>query len=88
MERQKREYNSKYKGLPAEEIIRIQKERQRRWKEGLSEEKKKEYGERYKDRYKDKNAGRCEVCEKEYKNIYQHKRSKKHKEEEERRKKI
>ena len=78
---EKRKYRSKYAELPAEKIIEIRKEQQKRWKENLSEEKKQEI----KERMKEMNAKRvfrgvCEICGgREYASLYQHQQSKKHK---------
>ena len=63
-----------------EEILKIKREQMmeitKRRKEKMSEEerKKNEYNKSY------NYGGVCEICGKEYKNIYQHRNTKKHKE--------
>ena len=69
----------KYAGKSAEEILRMQREREKRSREKMTIEMK----EKIKEKYKDKNVGRCEICGKEYRNIYVHNNTKGHKKREE-----
>ena len=71
---------SKYSNKTAGELAEIKRERYREWKNRLSKEQREELEEKQKkggDR-----IGRCEICgeDKEYADLYQHKKSKKHKE--------
>lgn len=69
---------TKYSDMTIEEREERRLERQRRyhkeWMERQTEEKKEEIREKTNTITR----GRCEICEKEYGNIYQHKQTKKH----------
>lgn len=75
----------KYAGKSAEEILKIKREQMReitkRRKEKMSEEEREEERKKKNEYNKSYNyGGVCEICGKEYKNIYQHRNTKKHKE--------
>lgn len=72
-------YNTKYSGLPAEEIIRIMREKTREANKKRREEMTEEEKKKIRETYKDKNVGECEICGGAYRNIYQHRNTKKHK---------
>lgn len=69
-------HNSKYAGMTEDEIAKIRYIRRKEWYKNLTEEKR----EKYKNNNPEKSKGVCEICEKEYGNIYQHRNTKKHKE--------
>jgi len=77
-------YESKYSKLSAEEILEKKKEKQLEWKAKLSEDANERLRERQREANKINNkhrdmSGVCEKCGgREYKDIYQHKKSKKH----------
>jgi hypothetical protein len=75
MVEEKIRHYKEYANMTAEEIIKEQRRKRREYIERIPEEKKKEYAERYKD----KNIGMCDICGKEYRNIYQHNNTKMHK---------
>ena len=72
---------SKYSMLKPEEIMREKRKVREEWYNKLSEEKKQELKEKMQDRKRAK--GICEICgNREYVDLYQHRRSNKHKENE------
>ena len=73
-------YNSKYSNLTSEEIMEKKREMSKERREMMSEDKKGELRERIRELNKKQDkSGECEVCKKVYKDIYQHRRGKKHK---------
>jgi len=72
-------YNSKYSKMTPEEIRKCKHENHLRWVANLSEEKKNYYKAVTLRCAKVKNAQFCEVCKKNYKNIYGHRNSVGHK---------
>ena len=77
---------SKYSDMTAEEREKIRLEKQRRdheaWMKRQTEEKKEEIREKVREAVSKVIKGRCEICERDYGNIYQHRNTKKHKENE------
>jgi hypothetical protein len=77
-----RRYNSKYSGKTAEEILEIKKEQQRAWVNRMSEEERKKMRDKYNDEHnkewKKYRSGRCEICDREYSDLKNHCKTKKH----------
>jgi hypothetical protein len=77
---------SKYSELTAEEREKIRIEKQRKsheeWMNRQSEEKKEEIREKVREAVSKVIKGRCETCGRDYGNIYQHRTTKKHQENE------
>jgi hypothetical protein len=86
MERPKRQYKSKYFGLTQEEYDKIQYEKNKERRNKLTEEekairkeKRKEWLDKQpKEKLAQYSVGKCDVCGKEYTNIYEHYKTKKH----------
>jgi hypothetical protein len=74
---------SKYSELTAEERERIKHEKHQEWNNKYKEKITEEQKQKNKLAVSKAIKGRCEICEKEYGNIYQHKNTKKHKKREE-----
>lgn len=72
-------YRSKYSGLSAEEILEEKRKRYAEWMEGLSKEEREKLNARKREITKNQDkSGECKICGKEYKDIYQHRRTKRH----------
>jgi hypothetical protein len=77
---------SKYSEMTAEEREKIRIEKQRKshdeWMKRQTEEKREEIREKVREAVSRVIKKRCDICEKNYGNIYQHMNTKKHKENE------
>lgn len=69
---ERRKYNSKYAGLSETERQKKYRENAKEWKKKVGAEK--QYGYLH---------GHCDVCDSDYANIYEHRKSKKHQKNEE-----
>lgn len=86
MERPKKQYNTKYSGLTAEEYREMLYRKNKERRENMTEDEKKHLRELYDDWVKRQptgqlskyHGGKCETCDKEYADIYQHYKTKKH----------
>ena len=68
METERKKYNSKYAGLSDEERIKKYRENSKEWKKKMGTQKQYNYLH-----------GHCDVCKADYANIYEHRKSNKHK---------
>lgn len=86
MEQPKRQHKTKYAGLTVEEYMEIRYKKNKERQEKMTEEEKKHLRELHdnwvkkqpSERLSKYNAGKCDICNKEYADIYQHYRTKKH----------
>ena len=72
-------FNGANKGKTAEEILKEMKRKRIERTSKLTEEEREAKREKMRG-YKERNHGKCEICGKEYNNIYQHRNTKRHKE--------
>ena len=70
-----KKYNSKYAGLSEEERKKKYRENAKEWKKKVGADK--QYGYLH---------GHCDVCDADYANIYEHRKSRKHQQNEEQKK--
>ena len=72
---------AKYAGMTEDEIAKMRYIRQVQWYKNLTDEEREAYKNKVKARNKEnpeRRRGVCEICGKEYGNIYQHRNTKKH----------